>query len=64
MFSEDQLDLARLVFEPIRRMPVSLLLSLRRLDASQAVISAKQSERTDGGKVVGLEEMQSWVSLA
>lgn len=43
-----RLDSARLVFGPI----LLVLLSLTRLDVNQDLISAKQSERIYGGRVV------------
>lgn len=50
ILTEEDLDLARLVFEPTRRISV-LLLNLTRFDVNHSLISAKQSERIDGGKV-------------
>ena len=44
-------------FEPIRTTSVLLLLSLRKFEENQALISGKQAQREEGGKVeVGLEE--------
>lgn len=57
VFTEEHFDLARLVFEPTRRISILLLLPLRRFDANRSLISAKRSVRIDGGEVeVGLED--------
>lgn len=49
--------LERVDFEPIRTTSVLLLLSLRKFEENQALISCKQAQREEGGKVeVGLEE--------
>lgn len=39
------LDLARVGFEPTRRISVLLLFSLKRFDVNQSLISATQSDR-------------------
>jgi len=49
--------LVRVDLEPMRRTSVLSLLSFRKLEENQFLISCKQSQREEGGKVeVGLVE--------
>ena len=49
--------LVRVDLEPMRRTSVLSLLSFRKLEENQILISCKQSQREEDGKVeVGLEE--------
>ena len=49
--------LVRVDFVPMRRTSVLLSLSLRKLEENQDLMSCKQPDREDGGRmVVGLED--------
>ena len=58
-------DLVKVDLMPIRRTSVSSLLSLRKLQENQDLISCRQSEREVGGRMkLGLLDRQSSVSSA
>lgn len=51
-------SLVRVDLEPMRTTSVLALFNLRKLEENQDLISCKQAQREEGGKVeVGLEEM-------
>ena len=55
MVREKLLDFVKMDLVPMRRTSVLLLFNLRKLEENQDLISCKQSEREEGGRVeVGL----------